>query len=544
MQATTSTTLQQQNMTLLKVYTTYRFILSLILLLSFLLTTKPLVGSLKPVLFIYSSITYLAINTLSLVLILRLSQPLNQQKLFTHFMIDIVALIAIADSTGGITSGAAILLIVVVAASSIMLSSRIATLMAAIASLAILTDTLRLMTQSHLNAPSLLPAGLLGMVMFATSFVIQSLSQRIRQSQHLAEQSAADVYKLEGLNQQIVQRMHTGIIVADSAGYIRIANQASAERLGVGVTDAHDNSQPAEPLPPKLLEQLYIWQANPQQQTPTFQMTATGPELQASFSMLRDSGETLIFIDDNRALAQRAQQIKLASLGRLTASIAHEIRNPLGAVSHAAQLLNESPSLDKADLRLSEIIQNHCQRMNQIIENVLQLSRRSNTNPERINLENWLCQFIDDYCSTSPHTPDIQLVRHGSEFIVNIDSSQLQQILTNLVDNGLRYSKQYSGKATLTLVLDRDHHNQLPTLDIIDDGEGIIESARETIFEPFFTTETSGTGLGLFIAKEMCEANQARLNYLINDEAKSCFRISFPHPERRIVADNRLPDTE
>mgnify|MGYP000681107465 CR=1 FL=1 len=161
-----------------------------------------------------------------------------------------------------------------------------------------------------------------------------------------------------------------------------------------------------------------------------------------------------------------------------------------------------------------------------------------------MDLEKWLHQFIDDYCSTSPHTPDIQLVKHGDEFIINIDSSQLQQVLTNLVDNGLRYSKQFSGKATLTLVLDRDHHNQLPTLDIIDDGEGIIESARETIFEPFFTTETSGTGLGLFIAKEMCEANQARLNYLINDEGKSCFRISFPHPERRIVADNRLPDTE
>ena len=117
-------------------------------------------------------------------------------------------------------------------------------------------------------------------------------------------------------------------------------------------------------------------------------------------------------------------------------------------------------------------------------------------------------------------------------------------MLTNLVDNGLRYSKQHSGQATLTLFLNRDNHNQLPTLDIIDDGIGIIESAREAVFEPFFTTEASGTGLGLFIAKEMCDANQARLNYLINDEGKSCFRISFPHPERRIVIGNGLSDTE
>lgn len=531
-------------MTLLKVYTTYRFVLSLILLLSFWLAAKPLIGSLKPVLFIYVSIIYLAINSLSLFLILRLTSPLNQQKLFIHFIIDIVALVAIADSTGGITSGAAILLIVVVAASSIMLSSRIATLTAALASIAILLDTLRLMTQTHLDAPSLLPAGLLGMVMFATSFVIQSLAQRIRQSQNLAEQSAADVHKLESLNQQIVQRMNTGIIVAGTEGDIRIANQASAERLGVAVTGAHENPQLAEPLPKQLLAQLQLWQKNPDQHMPTFQMSNTGPELQASFSMLQKSGETLIFIDDNRALAQRAQQIKLASLGRLTASIAHEIRNPLGAISHAAQLLGESSALDKADLRLSEIIQNHCKRMNKIIENVLQLSRRSNTNPERINLQSWLRHFLDEYCSTAPQSQTIELVAQEGDFVVNIDTSQLQQVLTNLIDNGLRYSKLHSGQATLTLLLSRDSHNQLPTLDIIDDGAGIAEKDRETIFEPFFTTESTGTGLGLFIAKEMCEANQARLNYLINDEGKSCFRISFPHPERRIIAGNGLSDTE
>ena len=531
-------------MTLLKVYTTYRFVLSLILLLSFVLATKPLVGGLKPVLFIYASVIYLAINSLSLALILRLSSPLDQQKLFVHFTIDIVALVAIADSTGGITSGAAILLIVVVAASSIMLSSRIATLTAAIASLAILTDTLRLMTQDHLPAASLLPAGLLGMVMFATSFVIQNLASRIRQSQSLAEQRAADVYKLEGLNQQIVQSMNTGIIVADSARRIRIANQASAERLGVSVTDAHENPQLAELLPTQLLAQLQLWQARPDQHTPPFQMSSTGPELQASFSMLQDSGETLIFIDDNRALAQRAQQIKLASLGRLTASIAHEIRNPLGAISHAAQLLKESPSLDKADRRLSEIIQNHCQRMNQIVENVLQLSRRSNAKPERINLVDCLKRFADEYSSATPQAADIKLITESDEIIVNIDSSQFQQVLSNLVENGLRYSQQHTGTATLTLLISRDKHNQLPVLDIIDDGVGIAENNRENIFEPFFTTEASGTGLGLFIAKEMCEANQARLNYLINDTGKSCFRISFAHPERRIVVGNGLSDTE
>lgn len=544
MQDSPGTINQQQNMTLLKVYTTYRFVLSLILLLTFFLAAKPLVGGLKPILFTYVGIIYLLINSVSLLMIFRRKSSLNQQELFTHFFIDIVALIAIADSTGGITSGAAILLVVVVAASSIMLSGRIATLTAAIASLAIIADTARLMSQNHLTAPSLLPAGLLGMVMFATTFAIQNLSQRIRQSQLLAEQSAADVHKLEGLNQQIVQRMHTGILVADADGYIRIANQASAERLGVKVTDAHYTLQHSELLPQELHEQLKQWQNKPEYQTPTFQMTNTGPELQANFSLLEDSGETLIFIDDNRALAQRAQQIKLASLGRLTASIAHEIRNPLGAISHAAQLLGESEALDKADLRLSEIIQNHCQRMNQIVENVLQLSRRSTARPERIQLNQWIESYIDDYCASNQETIDIQLDQHDGEYTVSIDTSQLHQVLTNLVDNGLRYSKQHTGHASMTLSLGHDPHNELPVLDIIDDGPGIKQEEQETIFEPFFTTETTGTGLGLFIAKEMCEANQARLNYLMTPDNKSCFRISFPHPERRIMADNLVSNME
>ena len=269
---------------------------------------------------------------------------------------------------------------------------------------------------------------------------------------------------------------------------------------------------------------------------PPLQNPRNGFELQVNFTALTPSqhSEILVFLEDNRQLTQRAQQIKLASLGRLTASIAHEIRNPLSAISHAAQLLDESSELDSADRRLTEIIQDHSKRMDQIIENVLQLSRRKNAKPERINFQEWLKQYVEDYQNTTGEKVNITLSCSEEPSTINIDPSQLSQVLTNLIDNGLRYSKLNTGEASLELHFDLDPTNNLPYLDIIDHGKGIDEKNIQHLFEPFFTTETDGTGLGLFISRELCEANQARLHYLRNGKEQSCFRISFSHPDRRI----------
>lgn len=523
---------QQENLSLLKVYTAYRVLLSFGLLLIFILSDDdPLVGGLKPVLFIYTVSIYCFVNMLNLIILLPKRRSFGNQFLFTNFFIDIVAILFLADATGGIISGLGIFLVITICAASIVLTAQLATLTVAIASLAIIADTLRLISQQHLDSSSLLPAGLMGFALFAISFVIQSLAQRIRKAQSRAEQQDAAVSQLEEFNQQIVQRMRTGIVVVDSNGHIKMQNDAAGELL------QEDSSYS---LSAGLQGRFQQWRHQPQFQTPTFRINPTGPELQASFSKLTEApdSDTLIFIEDNRRLAQRAQQIKLASLGRLTASIAHEIRNPLGAISHASQLLSESPNLSTADIRLSEIIEKHCDRMNSIIENVLQLSRRHAPKPVKTEINSWLKQFIEEYLATRESGQEITLASESDELYATVDVSQLQQVLTNLADNGLRYSLKKIGKAQLHIHAYASMPAGLAVIDIVDEGDGVNKDIEEKLFEPFFTTEKTGTGLGLYLSRELCESNQSRLDYTRTTDGKSCFRISFSHPDRLLEYEN------
>jgi two-component system sensor histidine kinase PilS (NtrC family) len=529
----------QQSLKLFKVYSVYRLLLSLILLVTFIYTRNTTdIGSLKPSLFIVTCSLYLAFCTITLLITIFRKTAFENNQLFFFFLVDIIATILLVDATGGIDSGLGILMVVVVAASSILLTGQIAVLLAAMASIAILVDTYLLSQQGHILFSSFMPAGLMGIILFISSLFIHTLSQRIRNTQQQAEQSAATVSDLQQLNQLIVQRMRTGIIVVDNRGQIKIANQAASELLGGGSLAAGDYQQSPLRLHPNLMEQFQRWQKKPQYQTPPFRTTETGPELQASFSSLKEtpSSDCLIFLENNRQIAQRAQQMKLASLGRFTASIAHEIRNPLGAISHASQLLEESQSLGSTDQRMCEIIKKQSLRMNNIIENILNLSKRSAPKPERLELNQWLEQFIIDFKNTGEFDCDISVKGSTLNCDVTIDTGHLRQVLTNLIQNGLRYSQQATGAATLTFSIHSNSATGLPVLDIIDQGPGIAADNRARLFEPFFTTESKGTGLGLYISRELCEVNQARLDYTRTEKGESCFRLSFPHPEHRLLS--------
>jgi len=242
----------------------------------------------------------------------------------------------------------------------------------------------------------------------------------------------------------------------------------------------------------------------------------------------------LVFLDDNALMAQQVQQLKLASLGRLTASIAHEIRNPLGALSHAAQLLIESEHIHDQDRRLTEIIQQHSKRMNKVIETVLELSRRRQSEPQLVDLTLWVAQFIRDYKQTSPATDTIECELEKEGILTRMDPNQLRQVLSNLCQNAFRYSGEPGSERTIWLKLYEDAGTGLPTLEIIDHGPGIDDRHLSQVFEPFYTTESAGTGLGLYISRELCESNQATLEYERLEPRGSCMRIVFAHPRRLV----------
>jgi two-component system sensor histidine kinase PilS (NtrC family) len=219
----------------------------------------------------------------------------------------------------------------------------------------------------------------------------------------------------------------------------------------------------------------------------------------------------------------------------LTASIAHEIRNPLGAISHAGQLLEESTSIAQADRRLLEIIETHSKRVNSIIDNILGVSRNQDMIPELISLNDWLENFIEKFTASYKEEVKLELDLSKEAVQIRFNSSQLEQIMTNLCENGIRYSLKETNQPVILIRTSLDAETQNPILEIIDNGPGINTDDEGNIFEPFYTTETSGTGLGLFICKEICEAYQAQISYHRTDDDKTCFRIRFSHPEQNIL---------
>ncbi len=513
---------------ILRLYNLYRVIigLALVLLISSDLDDQ-LLELAHAQLFRYGSWTYLILNVLVAVL---LQRPSHLAQVFSLALLDVLLLCTLFFAAGGTPSGIGNLLIVAVAIANILLRGRIGLLIAAVAAIGMLALTFYLSLLRNTPAPQFVQAGALGALCFAAAIFLQSLASRLQQSEFLAEQRAVDVASLEALNSLILQRMRTGILVLDKQHRVLLANQGALSMLGRSKLE----HKLLDPHCPELVQRLQQWQHNPTLRPQSLQAMPDGPLLQPSFIPLQRSGEqhTLIFLDDISQVTQQAQQLKLASLGRLTAGIAHEIRNPLGAISHAAQLLQESEDLEEPDRRLAQIIQDHSRRMNTVIENVLQLSRRRQAEPQLLDLKYWLHRFASEFRSSARPDQTLHLETQSGSLQTRMDPHQLTQILSNLVQNGLRYSAQKHQLGQVWLKLYRDPESDLPTLEVLDDGPGVPVDQMQHIFEPFYTTDNKGTGLGLYISRELCESNQARLDYKLREGGGSCFRITFAHPRK------------
>ncbi|MGB5097250.1 MAG: ATP-binding protein [Porticoccaceae bacterium] len=531
-----------------RVYAFYRVMFSL-LFLAILLSSasRGLFAATQPLIQSGAIYAFIGASTVFLTHALWRRFALRPSILFVHLVVDIGCMAALTFASGGVASGFGAPLLITVACGGAAFGARLALLLAAIASLAVLGQEVAVAWTRN-GEPGPVAAGLLGMLLFVTAISVQRASSRLRGAQQREAVHADAAARLQQLNELIIQRMLTGIVVVDQSGRIELINAAA-----VGLLGGH---QPQRPLAlrqflgvcPPLLKQFQRWQSYPWLQSPTF--AAGGTEIQASFASLdqRDSRRTLIFLEDNRASAQRAQQLKLASLGGLTAGIAHEIRNPLGAISHAAQLLGENDIADGSVQHLAEIIVRHSERLNQIVENVLQLSRQKPAELVRFDLKNWLQKFLAEFTQRPEPSAVIEADTSGPALLVEFDPSQLNQVLTNLLDNALRYSEEHGNARWAALELGIDAASGRPWLDVRDRGTGIGAVAQQRLFEPFFTTSRTGTGLGLYISRELCAMNRATLEYRSHASAASsatgaCFRIGFAHPDRMLDQRPRTTET-
>ena len=519
-----------QNLALFRVYVAYRSLVSIVLLIMLVNpSTRALVGSLSPGLYTTAALVYLAT---SIPLVGSLSTRLNESQtlMLLVFLVDIVAITLLADSSGGMTSGLPALLVITVAASAVLISNRkLAMLVAAISVLAILLDTAWLILRDVLDIGSLFPAGLLGLLVFGVALMVQTIAHRLGRAEELARNRSSDLYNLQRLNEQIVQHMQTGILLVNNEGIVRVMNKSAMRLLTPERQITEQQGGQLEDYCVQLADQFKQWEHSGWHRATPFTVAEGGNPLIANFQELqpRVNHESLVFVEDYTPVTQHAQSLKLNSLGRLTASIAHEIRNPLGAISHAAQLLQESPDLAPSDSRMADIIQHHSERVNQIVESVMQISRREPPKPEQLLLESWLSAFVREYLNALNRPAEVTIDCDYKELLIEFDPENLQRIFSNLLDNALRHSKQETGKETARIHIDVDSTLHQYQINMIDNGSGVAFADRAKLFEPFFTTMSEGSGMGLYLCKELCEINNADLDYRLTGKGESCFRISI-----------------
>jgi two-component system sensor histidine kinase PilS (NtrC family) len=522
----------QQDKTILVVYNNYRIILALLMIVLYILQPKnPYLGSYNPKLLLTSALVFLVIAVFSALYLRKKSLP-RQVFALNIIFIDIVFLTFIAHANGGLSLQLNFLFIVIIFAANIIFGKRIGYFAAAIAAIGVLYQELYNSLVSEWNLSHFSNVPLLALSFFFVSLLSYLIVKRMRESEDLTIKQQIDIDNLQRLNSQIIGRMRTGIIAVNLQNKVLLHNRAAEELLDVEpeLSDSLFLYQLSESLQDIFLQ----WQRNPSYKKTVFKNAVNAPDLNVSFAYLNQesfASEILVFLEDASHLAQQAQKIKLASLGHLSANISHEIRNPLSAINHAAQLLKESPDLQTTgDKRLIEIIETHCQRVNTIVENVLSISRRVPAFLQDAELNAWLVSFMDEFQQTVPDK--IEYVIHSkSMHRIRFDLDQLHQVVTNLVSNGLRYSKVMTGVAKIELVIGIARLHELVYLDVIDFGPGIDNDRQAHLFEPFYTTEKQGTGLGLYLSREICEANFARLDFVPREKG-ACFRITFSHLDK------------
>jgi len=512
----------------LRLLTFYRLILAgLLTVLHFTLSGDTSLGMLAPGLYGLACSGYLLFGLLA-GFAARLRWPGYELQAISQIFIDIGVITVLIHASGGLASGLGILLIISVATGSILLPGRMAFMFAAAATLAVMGEHI----YSHIlldmpRTAGYTQVGLLGAALFASAGLTYLLARRIKESEALARRRGIDIANLASLNAHIVQRLQAGIIVTDHYHNILLINDTARKLLNEPGTLT---GQPLVNLSPALFSKLQEWLRTPAWQSTLLKSEANTTSILPQFARLGSSNGlgALIFLEDMAAMEKQAQQIKLASLGRLTASIAHEIRNPLGAISHAAQLLNEQNVLAEDDQRLMTIIGDNTSRVNVIVENILQLSRPNSSIPQILHLADWVENFAAEFARSGKCAAEqISCAAIPADLEICMDPSLLHQVVWNLCQNAIHHGRAPAA-TRLQLVGGLTATSDAAHLDIIDNGPGIEPDMTDKIFEPFFTTHSSGTGLGLYIAREICESNGAHLEYRPVAEGGSCFRITFP----------------
>jgi two-component system sensor histidine kinase PilS (NtrC family) len=512
----------------------FRLTIGTVLLVVFYVVDRPrIIGEADPNLAWATLLAMLGVGCAELVL-LRRRFPGPKVQTYLQFGADLAIIALLIHASGGISSSLGGILIVTVGTLALVLESERAFMLAALTTFVLLLEQAVAQFQGMATSAQYAPVGILSAAIFVIAAVVQLLRTRIVETEALAEQRGLDLRNLVELNDYIIQHLRESIVVVDSEDRIRLINSSAAKHLGSS-TRATDEALGAISAP--LAEQVSSWrkQAFGGERVSPFSSADGSTNIVPHFAPLGENrtGGVVIFLEDTSLIAERVQQAKLAALGRLSASIAHEIRNPIGAMSHAGQLLAESPEIGQESQRLTDIIRVNARRVSQIVESVLALSRKNQARPERLQLLPWLEDFAREFVQTLElYEGAVAVTGVSIEVEAEMDPTHLHQIVWNLCDNAVKYASATAGAIAVELGCGHLEASGRPYVEVADRGPGIEPANVDEIFEPFFTGQPGGTGLGLYISRELAERNGATLRYHQRPGGGGLFRVVFADPAR------------
>jgi two-component system sensor histidine kinase PilS (NtrC family) len=463
-------------------------------------------------------------------------------QLWTQLTIDLVAISLLLIAAGGSRSGLAILYLFPLAGGAILAPLVVALFFAALATIFLLAQTgYEILTQG--GEATISQAGLYGAAFFSVVFVINRLAARLIKEEAVARQRGVELRTQEAINRLIIADMGDGILVVDADGTMLTANPAAERMLGLVLRAdaAHEQLDDVAALAP-IAEAFRGWTqqrkaGGSSAAAPAFVMIKPGDDvllqlpvtlqggrreliahLKLQFASIQAAGtadqRTVIFMQDVTEIENQAQQLKLAAMGRLTASIAHEVRNPLSAIAHASSLLSEEPA-NPMQTRLLHIVSDNVARLNRMIEDILKLSRKAQMHDEPLALAPFIAAIVDEFKESHALPPGMVALGDTERYRVWFDPLHLREVITNLLSNALRYASGKPDSIRIFAVLDTAQRLELH---VQDDGAPITLEVRAHLFEPFYTTSSKGTGLGLYLARELCLNNGARIDYEYRSE--------------------------
>ena len=507
----------------LKYFNFYRIAVAAIFLLAALIFGDTLsLGSHDLVTFTYASVVYLALAVVFHVALRKAPVHFNLQ-LTLHVFVDVVAVVVLMYASSGIRSGLGVMLLISLAGAALVSRGTLMLFYAALASIAVLLEQSYWVLAQDSSTANYLQPGLLSIGYFATALITNRLARRLILNERLARQRGADLADQLRINRLVIRDVQDGVLVVDANGLVHLHNPRAVDLLGRVVPELSQ----VEDFSEELAQRLAAWRAGHGASSVNMRFTESGRLVRGRFVSAGVAGGSfsLVFLEDLSKLQEQAQQLKLAALGRLTASIAHEIRNPLSAITHAGDLLHEEQRGPQKE-RMVQIIRDNARRLERMVHDVLELSRRDRVQPETIRMRPYLLTFIEEFVQNDGRIPSESFaVEAGGDVTMEFDRAHLNQVLWNLLHNAWRHCRRLAGSVRIAV----SRRANRVELHVLDDGEGVPRALQAQLFEPFFTTFASGTGLGLYIARELCAANGASLEYLDRGPGAD-FRILWQEP--------------